>query len=114
MARSSCQTACLITFRARLTRQLFSGGRPTEALMHVLLVEDYRLFSRALTQALEGEGHTVLLAEDGEAADAAVREAEFGLILLDLTLPRADGLTLLRRWRAGGLEAPVLVLTARA
>ncbi len=82
--------------------------------MHVLLVEDYRLFSRALTTALEGEGHAVTLAEDAPSADTAVRAGAFDLILLDLTLPGVDGLALLRRWRAGGLETPVLVLTAQA
>ena len=58
-------------------------------------------------------GYAVDSAADGERADFLARTERYDAVVLDLGLPRIDGLTLLRRWREAGLAMPVLVLTAR-
>ena len=81
--------------------------------MRVLLIEDYKPLVRALRQGLEEEGFAVDTAFDGEEGDFKVRSAEYDAVILDLMLPKVDGLTLLQRWRRDGLTMHVLVLTAR-
>jgi DNA-binding response OmpR family regulator len=81
--------------------------------MRVLLVEDHRPLARALRQGLEEEGFAVDAAADGEEADHKARTAQYDAIILDLMLPKVDGLTLLQNWRRDGLSTHVLVLTAR-
>jgi DNA-binding response OmpR family regulator len=81
--------------------------------VRVLLVEDHRPLVRALQQGLEEEGFAVDCAFDGEEADFKARTAEYDVIVLDLMLPKIDGLTLLQKWRRSGLTMHVLVLTAR-
>src|SRR5215813_7352596 len=62
---------------------------------------------------MESEGHSVLLAYDGERALKLALTAEFEVILLDLMLPRMDGLTVLRRLRDARLNTPVIIVSAR-
>jgi DNA-binding response OmpR family regulator len=81
--------------------------------VRVLLIEDHRPLVRALRQGLEEEGFAVDVAHDGEEGDYKARTAEYDVIILDLMLPKEDGLTLLERWRKGGMTTHVLVLTAR-
>ena len=81
--------------------------------MRVLVVEDEPVLAEQLSRALEDAGFVVDVAGDGERADFAVRTEPFDAVLLDLGLPRIDGLTLLRDWRLASLPVPVLVLTAR-
>jgi len=81
--------------------------------VRVLLVEDNKHLARALRQGLEEEGFAVDSAEDGDEADHKAKVTGYDAIVLDLMLPKKDGLTLLRGWRAHGVKAPVLVLTAR-
>ena len=81
--------------------------------MRVLLVEDHKPLSRSLRRGLEEEGFAVDLAEDGEEADFKARGASYDVIILDLMLPKKDGLTLLKEWRQSGLATHVLVLTAK-
>jgi DNA-binding response OmpR family regulator len=81
--------------------------------MRVLLVEDHKPLVRALRQGLEEEGFAVDVAYDGEEADYKATSAEYDIIILDLMLPKEDGLTLLKRWRREGMKSHVLVLTAR-
>ena len=81
--------------------------------MRVLLVEDHKPLSRSLRRGLEEEGFAVDLAEDGEEADFKARGANYDVIILDLMLPKKDGLTLLKEWRKSGMNAHVLVLTAK-
>src|SRR5436309_2044978 len=83
------------------------------AAVRVLLVEDHKPLSRALKRGLEEESFAVDVAEDGEEADYKVRSASYDVIVLDLMLPKVDGLTLLQRWRKDGLKNHVLVLTAK-
>jgi DNA-binding response OmpR family regulator len=81
--------------------------------VRVLLVEDHKPLSRALRRGLEEEGFAVDLAEDGEEADFKARGASYDVIVLDLMLPKKDGLTVLREWRRDGMTTHVLCLTAR-
>ncbi len=81
--------------------------------MRVLLVEDHKPLVRALRQGLEEEGLAVDVALDGEEADYKARSSEYDAIVLDIMLPKKDGLTLLKEWRQAGLKAHVLMLTAR-
>ncbi|HJT79408.1 MAG TPA: response regulator transcription factor [Gemmataceae bacterium] len=82
--------------------------------MRVLLIEDHKPLVRALRQGLEEEGFAVDVATDGEEGDFKARSASYDVIILDLMLPKEDGLSLLRRWRRDGLTAHVLILTARS
>jgi DNA-binding response OmpR family regulator len=81
--------------------------------VRVLLIEDHRPLVRALKQGLEEEGFAIDAAYDGEEGDFKARSASYDAIILDLMLPKADGLSLLQRWRHDGLTTHVLVLTAR-
>lgn len=80
--------------------------------MKILLVEDHKLLSRSLKQALEEDGFAVDLAVAGDEADAKARGAIYDVVILDLMLPKIDGLTLLKGWRKDGLTFHVLILTA--
>ena len=81
--------------------------------MRVLLIEDHKPLIRALRQGLEEEGFAVDVASDGQEGDYKARTAEYDVIILDIMLPKEDGLSLLQRWRKDNLNAQVLVLTAR-
>jgi two-component system OmpR family response regulator len=82
--------------------------------LRVLVVEDEALLSEQLAIALGEAGYAVDCAADGERADFLGQTEQYDAVVLDLGLPKIDGLTLLRRWREAGLSMPVLVLTARA
>lgn len=81
--------------------------------MRVLVVEDESLLSRQLAAALGDAGYAVDCAADGVRADFLGQTERYDAVILDLGLPRMDGLTVLRRWREANLAVPVLVLTAR-
>jgi DNA-binding response OmpR family regulator len=82
--------------------------------MRVLVVEDEKRLGENIAAALrEGPGFAVDLAEDGEMGGYLARDGVYDLILLDLMLPRVDGLGVLRKLRATGDKTPVLILTAR-
>jgi two-component system OmpR family response regulator len=81
--------------------------------VRVLVVEDEPSLSAQLAAALAQAGYAVDCAADGERADFLGQTEHYDAIVLDLGLPKIDGLTVLRRWRESGLAAPVLVLTAR-
>ena len=81
--------------------------------MRVLLVEDDRLLGDGVKVGLTGAGFAVDWVRDGEAALAALSSESFAAVLLDLGLPRKDGVTVLATLRAAGNSVPVLVLTAR-
>lgn len=81
--------------------------------MRVLLIEDDRMIAEAVRTALRQDGYAVDWLGDGESADASLRSTRFDLVLLDLGLPRLDGLGVLKALRARGDATPVLVLTAR-
>jgi two-component system, OmpR family, response regulator QseB len=81
--------------------------------MRLLLVEDDSMIGAAAQQGLRSEGHTVDWVRDGREAALAAANDVYDLVLLDLGLPRRDGLSLLREWRAKGSDVPVLIITAR-
>ena len=81
--------------------------------MRALAVEDDPRIARDLAAALTAAGFRVESAEDGETAWFLGDTEDYDLIVLDLGLPRMDGLTALKRWRANGRETPVLILSAR-
>jgi len=81
--------------------------------MRVLVAEDERALREQLAAALADAGYAVDCAADGERADFLGQTERYDAVVLDLGLPRVDGLTVLRRWRESGLVVPVLVLTAR-
>ena len=81
--------------------------------MRILVVEDQERLARQLASSLGAAGYAVDCASDGDQADFLARTEQYDAVLLDLGLPRVDGLTLLARWRESGLTFPVLVLTAR-
>jgi two-component system, OmpR family, response regulator len=81
--------------------------------VRVLVVEDEAVLARQLAEALGDAGYAVDCATDGEQADFLGQTEHYDAVVLDLGLPKIDGLTVLRRWRDAGLSVPVLVLTAR-
>ena len=89
------------------------NGAFREELLRVLVVEDEASLSLQLAAALSAAGYAVDRAADGERADFLGSTESYDAVVLDLGLPKVDGLTLLRRWRESGLGMPVLVLTAR-
>lgn len=82
--------------------------------MRVLIVEDERRLAQNIASSLrESAGYAVDVAFDGEDGLYMAQSNPYDLVLLDLMLPKVDGITLLRRLRADGGDVPVLVLTAR-
>jgi two-component system, OmpR family, response regulator len=81
--------------------------------MRVLVVEDEARIAKQLIAALGQAGYAVDCADDGERGEFLGQTEHYDAVVLDLGLPKIDGLTLLRRWRDAGLTMPVLVLTAR-
>jgi two-component system response regulator MprA len=79
----------------------------------VLLVDDDPGVLLSVRRALEFEGYDVVTAADGEEALDAVKRDEPDALVLDVTMPKADGLQVCRRLRADGNPVPILVLTAR-
>jgi two-component system response regulator QseB len=80
--------------------------------MRILLIEDDLLLGDGLKNGLKQAGYTVDWLQDGAAAKIALDNETFDLLILDLNLPRIDGLSLLRKIRAQGNKVPVLILTA--
>jgi DNA-binding response OmpR family regulator len=81
--------------------------------MRLLLVEDDLMIGESVLDLLRAEGYAVDWVKDGEMADTALDSQTYDLVLLDLGLPRRDGLAVLRRLRARKDRTPVLVATAR-
>src|SRR5229473_2171161 len=93
---------------------LFSASpRLRVTTMRILIAEDEPALSRQLEAALTDAGYAVDCVFDGARADFLGSTEPYDAIVIDLGLPKVDGLTVLRRWRDAGLAVPVLVLTAR-
>ena len=82
--------------------------------MRILLVEDHVELSRWLAKALRDAHLTVECAGNGADADSLLLTQDYALVILDLTLPKMDGLEVLKRLRGRGNKTPVLILTARS
>jgi len=81
--------------------------------MRILLVEDDPDLARQLKAALADAGYAVDYAADGEEALFVGETEPHDAVILDLGLPKIDGVSVLERWRKAGLTTPVLILTAR-
>ena len=84
-----------------------------EVCLRILIVEDESILLEQLAGAIEGAGYAVDRAGNGERADFLGQTETYDAAVLDLGLPKVDGLTVLRRWRDAGIAMPVLILTAR-
>jgi CheY-like chemotaxis protein len=94
-------------------------SRPHGARLHVLCAEDGHTNQIILRELLENMGHTMAMAEDGQAALEELARNDYDLLILDSRMPRMDGLTALRQLRAGAdgvrdAAIPVIALTANA
>ncbi|HEX9420229.1 MAG TPA: response regulator transcription factor [Methylomirabilota bacterium] len=81
--------------------------------MRVLIVEDEKKVAKALRDGLEAEHYEVRVASTGEEGFFLVNHESFDVVVLDLMLPRRDGLEVLTTLRRRGLQTPVLILTAK-
>ena len=81
--------------------------------MHILLAEDDRIIADGLVRALRKSGFAVDHVASGSDADAALLSQQFDLLILDLGLPRLNGIEVLKRLRARKSPLPVLILTAQ-
>lgn len=82
--------------------------------MKILLIEDDSMLGESLHRGLTGSGYAVDWLRDGALAETALQAQDFEIILLDLTLPNRDGLTILKQLRARRHPVPVIILTARS
>ena len=81
--------------------------------MRILIVEDEPRIAADIASAVASLGYVAETAPDGETAWFQGGTESYGAIVLDLGLPKLDGMTLLKRWRREGVTIPVLILTAR-
>lgn len=81
--------------------------------MRVLVVEDDKNLREQLSAALGDAGYTVDVAEDGEEGQFLGETEPYDLAILDLGLPKVDGITILKAWRKQDITTPVLILSAR-
>ena len=81
--------------------------------MRLLVVEDEKDLNRQLVTALSNAGYAVDKAYDGETGHFLGDTEPYDAVILDIGLPKLDGITVLEKWRRGGKTFPVLILTAR-
>ncbi len=81
--------------------------------MRILLVEDDSMIGESMRQGLRQDGFTVDWAQDGRAAELAIENGVYDLLVLDLGLPKKEGLDVLKQLRRRGNKMPVLIVTAR-
>ncbi|PPD44486.1 MAG: DNA-binding response regulator [Methylocystis sp.] len=81
--------------------------------MRLLVIEDDKDLNRQIVQALEQSGYAVDRAFDGEQGQYLGETETYDTVVLDIGLPKKDGISVLEQWRAAGRDMPVLILTAR-
>jgi two-component system, OmpR family, response regulator MprA len=86
---------------------------PSDTKPHVLVVDDDRAVRESLRRSLEFNGYAVSLAEDGASALAGISSTNPDAIVMDVMMPRLDGIETTRALRSVGNQVPILVLTAR-
>lgn len=84
-----------------------------EPRKRILVVEDDESITLGLRMNLEAEGYDVVVAMDGEAGLAGARSPDVSLVVLDIMLPRVNGLEILRQLRGEGCKTPIILLSAR-
>ncbi len=89
------------------------GWQKTESLMKILVVDDEKLLVKGIKFNLENEGYTVDACYDGETAVTMAREGNYDLIILDLMMPKKDGLEACQEIRSFS-TVPIIMLTARS
>lgn len=82
--------------------------------MRILLVEDERRLANVVKKGLTEEGFAVDVAYDGEEGQYLAQSEEYDLIILDITLPKVDGITICKELRKKNIKTPILMLTARS
>ncbi|OIO15344.1 DNA-binding response regulator [Candidatus Gottesmanbacteria bacterium CG11_big_fil_rev_8_21_14_0_20_37_11] len=82
--------------------------------MRILLIEDERRLANVVKKGLMEEGFAVDMAFDGEEGQYLAQSEEYDLIILDITLPKVDGITICKELRKKNIKIPILMLTARA
>lgn len=82
--------------------------------MRILLVEDERRLAQIVKKGLMEEGFAIDVAYDGEEGQYLAESETYDLIILDITLPKVDGVTICRELRKKNIKTPILMLTARA
>src|SRR5688572_23825026 len=91
----------------RSLRKGCSSPRPIDELMRILVVEDEPAAAAVLAKGLREHSYAVDIAADGAAAMAQVSDADYDLVILDILLPRINGLDLCRRLREFGATVPI-------
>ena len=81
--------------------------------MKILLAEDTKDLNRAVTAILTHEGYDVTSAYDGQEASDYLQQDSFDVIILDIMMPKKDGLQVLQELRGHGIVTPVMMLTAK-
>lgn len=81
--------------------------------MRVLIAEDEHVLAEQIKSVLISEDRVVDMAHDGVEAEFLGATEPYDIVILDIGLPQRDGLTVLKNWRAAGMDTPVLILTAR-
>jgi CheY-like chemotaxis protein len=91
---------------------IFADGRMLTT-MHILVVEDERKVASFIKRGLEATHYSVDVEHDGEAGLNRLLEGEYDLVILDVMLPRLDGLSVMKKIRQQRVNVPILLLTAR-
>lgn len=81
--------------------------------MRILIVEDETIVAKNIAETLEGAGFITDISADGEDAWFKGATENYAAVIMDLGLPKLDGLSVIKRWRGEGLDFPVIVLSAR-
>src|SRR5262249_28546852 len=100
--------------RIRLELQVGQRGAPSIASMRVLVVEDEHSIGEFIQRGLEAEGYSVSCAHDGERGLAMAKTGDYGLIVLDVLLPKLGGHEVIKGIREVDETVPVIMLTALA
>ena len=82
-------------------------------MARILLIEDDSTIAEGIILGLKSHGMTVDWFSDARQGEMALQEDMFDAVLLDLTLPKGDGMTVLQNWRAKHIDTPILIITAR-
>jgi len=83
-------------------------------MFHILVADDDKNTRRLMQAVLQADGYDVITAENGEAALEAMEREKVDLVVLDIMMPKMDGITVLKKIRAEGNTIPVLMLTAKS